>query len=95
MHTLVHEQDIRDEGIAIGLERGIEQGLEQQNMQGTRGRFSGPFFVQKTTFYAISGENAWGPENRPLAPEDSVYAFIYGRNSVIILYQRDIFAEYV
>ena len=29
MHTLVHEQDIRDEGIAIGREQGLEQGLEQ------------------------------------------------------------------
>ena len=25
MHTLVHEQDIRDEGIAIGREEGIQQ----------------------------------------------------------------------
>ena len=32
MHTLVHEQDIRDEGIAIGIERGIEQGIEQENI---------------------------------------------------------------
>lgn len=33
MHTLVHEQDIRDEGIAIGLEQGIERGLEQGMQQ--------------------------------------------------------------
>ena len=26
MHTLVHEQDIRDEGIAIGIEQGIPLG---------------------------------------------------------------------
>ena len=25
MHTLVHEQDIRDEGIAIGREQGIRE----------------------------------------------------------------------
>ena len=29
MHTLVHEQDIRDEGIEIGKELGINQGLLQ------------------------------------------------------------------
>ena len=34
MHTLVHEQDIRDEGIAIGIERGIERGIEQGIEQG-------------------------------------------------------------
>ena len=34
MHTLVHEQDIRDEGIAIGLEQGIERGIEQGIEQG-------------------------------------------------------------
>ena len=34
MHTLVHEQDIRDEGIAIGIERGKEQGIEQGIEQG-------------------------------------------------------------
>lgn len=33
MHTLVHEQDIRDEGIAIGLEQGLERGLEQGMQQ--------------------------------------------------------------
>ena len=34
MHTLVHEQDIRDEGIAIGIEQGIERGIERGIEQG-------------------------------------------------------------